>query len=344
MRDFRVDRRGVLIGAAAAGVALVPSFSLAQSDVSEAARKEGRLVIYTDLAIEVAQALVNGFKAKHPGIDVNFFRGDTGQITQRFETESAAGRHEADVITNTDRQAKQLAAKGYTQPYTSAHIEQYPKEMRAPADAWSPYSSVQFGLAWNSDRVRDGDAPKSWEDLLDPRWRGQLALQDPLQGGGAAIWVATLYGLWGEEKWSDFMKRLGAQRIRFGRYLEVRDMVAAGEASVQLVAYPSFTQPLIERGAPLKWALVDPVIYTALAVNLAKNAKNPNAGKLFINFLTSQEGQKLLVERAQIPAMPSEMPAVYAPVAKAKLVPQAIELEAQRFDFFQAKIKEYFVR
>ena len=345
MAAYRIDRRIMIQGlAAAGGAALLPAQGFAQAALVEAARKEAKLVIYTDLAVEIAQALTAGFKAKHPGIDVNFFRGDTGQVTQRFETESAAGRHEADVVTNTDRQAKQLAAKGFTQPYTSSHIEKYPKELRGPGDAWSPYSSVQFGIAWNSDKVKDADAPASWDDLLLPKWAGQLGMQDPLQGGGAAIWVATLYGLWGEDRWSDYMRRLGAQKIRFGRYLEVRDMAASGEVAVHVVAYPSFTQPLIDRGAPLKWKLMDPVIYTALTVNLSKNARSPNAGRLFIEYLTSEEGQQLLADRAQIPAMPAKLPPVFAPIAKVTLVPQAIELEAQKFDFFQAKIREFLVR
>jgi iron(III) transport system substrate-binding protein len=339
------DRRDLLKGVAGAGgAALLPGAARAQGAMVDAARREGRLTIYTDLAVEVIQAIIASFRQQYAGIEVDFVRGDTGPMTQRFETESAAGRHQADVITNTDRQARQLAARGFTQPHTSAHIEKYPRELRAPNDAWSPYSSVQFGIAWNTDRVRDADAPTSWQDLLAPRWRNQLGMQDPLQGGGAGIWVVTMYEVMGEERWTDYMRRLGQQRLRYGRYLEVRDMAAAGEIAVQVVAYPSFTQPLMDRGAPLKWRLFDPVIYTALTINLSRNARSPNAGRLFIDFITSEAGQRLLADRAQIPAMPAMLPPAFAPIAQVTLVPQAIDLEQQRFDFFQQKMREFFVR
>lgn len=308
------------------------------------ARAEARVVLYTDLPVEVTQALVNGFKKRYSGVDVSFFRGDTGQVVQRFETESAAGRHEADVVTMTDRQSKQVLAKGFTQPYRSVHAGRYPAELLAPNDAWSTYSTVQLGIAWNTEKVKDAEVPKSYDEILDPKWRGRIGIQDPLQGGGAGIWVATMYGLWGETKWADYMRRLGAQRPRYARYLEVREMVASGEIAIQLVAYPAFTQPIIDKGAPVKWRLIDPALFTALTLNLSKNSPRPNAGRLYINFMLSDEGQQILADQRQIPALAAKMPKVYESVATTKLVPQAHELEASRFDFFQTRMKEYFVR
>lgn len=308
------------------------------------AKAEGKVVLYTDLPVESTQALVNGFKKRYPGLDVTFFRGDTGQVLQRFETESAAGRHEADVVTTTDRQSKQLVAKGFTQPYRSVHAAKYPAELLAKGDAWSTYSTVQLGIAWNTDKVKDAEVPKSFDELLDPKWRGRLGMQDPLQGGGAGIWVATMYGLWGEAKWTDYMRRLGAQKLRYARYLEVREMVASGEVALQLVAYPAFTQPIIDKGAPVKWRLIDPALFTALTLNLSKNAPRPNAARLYIDYLLSDEGQETLAANRQIPALPARMPKVYESVATTKLVPQAHELETEKFDFFQQKMKEFFVR
>ena len=111
-----------------------------------------------------------------------------------------------------------------------------------------------------------------------------------------------------------------------------------------LVAYPAFTQPVIDKGAPVKWRLIDPALFTALTLNLSKNAPRPNAGKLYIDFLLSDEGQELLAANRQIPALPSKIPPVYASIGSTKLVPQAHELETERFDFFQQKMKEFFVR
>jgi len=333
---------------AAVGAALLMTsatvFAQSEQELYDKAKTERKVSLYTDIQVEVVQAVIEGFKKKYPGVDVDFYRGDSGQVTQRFETESAAGRHDADVVTVTDRQSKTFYAKGFTVPYKSRNAERLPAELRGKDDAWTTYGTVQLGIAWNSDLVKDADAPKTWDDFLQPKWAGKLGIQDPLQGGGAGIWVATMYGLWGEQKWSDYMKRLGAQKPRYARYLEVRDMLAGGEIQAQLVAYPAFTQPVIDKGAPIKWALIDPALFTGLTLNLSKNAPRPNAGKLFIDYVISEEGQKILADKAQVPALASALPAVYQPITKVKLVPQAHELEAQRADFFKQKMQEYFVR
>ena len=101
---------------------------------------------------------------------------------------------------------------------------------------------------------------------------------------------------------------------------------------------------LIDKGAPIKWALIDPALFTGQSIQLSKNAKNPNAAKLFIDYIISDEGQKILADKAQVPALPAALPAVYQPITKVKLVPQAHELEAEKADFFKAKMQEYFVR
>lgn len=334
-----------LAGLAAFGLAVSPpAAAQSEQELYEKAKAEGELSLYTDIQVAVAQAMIEGFKKKYSGIDVDFFRGDSGQVTQRFETETAANRHLADLVTLTDRQSKLLFAKGLTAPYRSRHLDKYPAELHAPNNAWSTYGTVQLGIAWNTDLVKDADAPKSFQELLEPKWKGKIGMQDPLQGGGAGIWVATMYGLWGEQQWTDFMSKLGAQELRYARYLEVRDMLAGGEVHVQLVAYPAFTQPIIDKGAPIKWALIDPALFTGLTLNLSKNAPHPNAAKLFIDYVLSEEGQKTLAANSQVPALPSALPDIYQPISKVKLVPQAHELESEKGDYFREKMQEYLKR
>ena len=310
----------------------------------DAAKEEGELVFYTDNRIQLVEALVGAFNEKYPGIDVDFFRGDTAQVMQRFETESGARRHVADFVTSTDRQSKQLLKKGFSVPYKSSHIDMYPAELHAPNNGWSYYALVTLGIAWNTDMVKGDDAPKSWNDVLDPKWKGKIGMQDPLQGGGAGIWVVTMNKLWGDSQWNDFMKSAGAQQIRYGRYLEVREMLASGEVAIQMVAYPSFTQPIIDKGAPIEWALIDPALFTGLTFNLSANAPHPNAAKLYIDFVLSLDGQKIIAENNQIPALPDLLPPVYSRMKEVKLFPQAHELEVERFDYFQEKMREHFVR
>lgn len=329
---------------AGAMVASMPAAGQTVDELYEKAKEEGELVVYMTDNLASIQKMVAAFKDRYPGINVDFFKGDTSQVTQRFETESAAGRHQADLVTTTDRQSKQLTKKGYTVPYKPTTIDLYPKSLHAPGNAWNAYSLITLGIAWNTDLVKGDDIPKNWQDLRDPKWKGKLGMQDPLLGGGAGIWTVTMYDLWGEQKWETWMEEVGAQEVRYGRFAEIREMLVSGEVAVQLVAYPSFMQPLIEKGAPIEWGLIDSALFTALTFNLSKNAKNPNAAKLFIEYIMSREGQQVIADRGQIPALPDMLPATFERMKDVELYPQAHELETERFDFFQEKMREYLVR
>jgi iron(III) transport system substrate-binding protein len=326
----------------AAVVGLLPE-DVGANNHYEAAKKEGALTIYIDQNIETVQALIAVFKGKYPGINVDFYRGDTSQVIQRFETESAAGRHTVDVFTGTERRGKVLMPKKLLAVYKSPELSAYPREVQPDHGFWSVYSITTTAFAWNTQVVKKGEEPKDWKDLLDPKWKDKLGMQDPLQGGGAASWVATMYAAWGEQPWTDYMSRLGAQRPRYARYLQVQDMLAAGEIAVMVAAYPDYLeQTLKAKGAPVEWGTPNPVVRTGLSIQLSANAPHPNAGKLFVDFMLSDEAQALLAKSGKLPALQSQWPSTFARFRSTSFVPPADDLEMEKFDFLQGKIKEFF--
>jgi iron(III) transport system substrate-binding protein len=332
-----------LLTASVMGAAASPAYAQSQ-EMIDAAKAEGRLTIYTGTLVEVVEALISGFRAEYPEISVDYWRGDTSQVTQRFETEEAAGRSTADLTLLTDRQSKILYANGLLEPYRSENIGLYPVELHGRDYAWSNYALTLASFAWNTDLVSQDDAPVTWDDLLDPKWSGKLGIQDPLQGGGAGIWFVTMYEVWGEEKWADYMQTLGAQNMRYGRYLQVQEMLSSGEIEVQVASYPNYIEPLKAQGGPAEWGVPEPVIYTGLSVNLSKNAPSPNAAKLFIDYMLSEDVQERFNELGLLPAMREKWPEAYNKLQDVTLYPQAHELEMERLDFFQEKMREYFVR
>lgn len=335
----------IFVGVVLATATSAPAAAGTVEDLYEEAKQEGELILYMNDNLNSIQKMVAAFKKKYPGIEVDFFKGDTSQVMQRFETESAAGRHLVDLVTTTDRQAKQLYFnKGYTASYKPQSIDMYPESLHAPENAWVAYSLILNAIAWNTDLVKGDDIPKNWQDLRDPKWKGKLGMQDPLLGGGAGIWTVTMYELWGGDQWEDWMQEVGAQAVRYGRFAEVREMLASGEVAIQLVAYPSFMQPVIDKGAPIEWGVIDSTLFTALSFNLSKFAKHPNAAKLFIEFFTSNEGQQVIADLKQIPALPDMLPPIFERIKGTTLHPQAHELETERFEFFQEKMREYLVR
>lgn len=338
-------RRRLALGAGTASLAAMLPISARTQALHDAAKREGRLTLYTDMPGETVERMITGFKAKFAGVDVEFFRGDTTQVFQRFQTETAAGRHAVDTITSTVRRTRHMVQRNMLAPYKSEALARYPKDLVPDHNLWSVYAMTLTGFAWNTRQVPAGQEPKGWDDLLDPRWRGKLGMQDPLQGGGVASWIATMYGAWGEAKWTDYMTRLAAQNPVYGRYLQVQDQLGGGEIAVQCAAYPDYVQSTLKaKGAPVEWGMPNPIVRTSLSTSVSANAPRPNAAKLFVDFLLSAEAQQILAERGALPALRAQWPAHFARLESASFVDSADELEEQRQEFFQAKIKEFFGR
>ena len=210
--------------------------------------------------------------------------------------------------------------------------------------AWSNYALTMASFAWNTDLVSADDIPKTWEDLLDPKWNNRTGMQDVMGGGGAPIWFVTMYEVLGEEVWTDFMQRLGSHRLRFGGYMQVQEMLASGEVAIHVAAYPNFIQPLKDRGAPVEWGTPSPIIWTGTSVNINKNAPHPNAARLLVDYMLSEETQALLGSLSMLPALRSEWSGDFKRLEGIPLYPQAHELETDRFDFFQGKKRDFFIR
>jgi iron(III) transport system substrate-binding protein len=329
-----------IFGAGLIAAALAFGLPSQAQDVA-AAKREGKVVLYSDQTNETIQALQSAFTAKY-GIEVDFYRADSTAVAQRFETESAANRNSADVVTNIDRLTAAMARKGLFQSYVSPEAAAYPKDLQQADGNWANFALSTISFAWNSQKVSAAEAPKDWKDLLDPKWRGKIAIQDPLTGSGSKMWIITMYRELGEQAWFDYMRALVAQKPVYAAYLPVREMMASGEVSIQVAAYPDFTEPLKVKGAPVEWGTPGFIAYVTTTVSVAKNAPQPNAAKLFVDFLLSSDGQKVLGDNNLIPARPENRPGGYQRLNTTKMVRTATELLAEKEPWFNARIQELF--
>jgi len=330
---------GALALAAVLTVGAGPSLADTLYDM---ARQEGALTVYLQEPSSVAEDLVAGFKQKYEGISVDYFRSATTQIAQRVETEAAAGQTVADVFTVTERRAM-LMDQALFAAYRSPHLAAYPAELNPDDHLWSTYSMSLTSFAWNTALLSEAERPKTWQDLVDPKWQGKIGMQDPLAGGGVASWIATMYAVLGEEAWEDYMSRLGKLKPLYGKYMQVQDMLGAGEVQVMPAAYPDYIQSLKDKGAPVEWGAPSPMIRYAFSIALTAKAPHPNAGKLFVDFILSPDGQAILARNGRLPALKSEWPPEVADrLAGVELVPSADAIEKEKFDFFQEKMKAYF--
>ncbi|MBI3912819.1 MAG: extracellular solute-binding protein [Chloroflexi bacterium] len=278
----------------------VPPTAAPTVSLLDAAKKEGKLMIYTSLNAEEFDKVLAPFAKKYPEIKVEFFRGSSEDVTQKALTEFRANTHIADIVETTDVNIVQLLSVGVTGKYLSPETKAYPA---SAYDAEGAYAAERLNLvvmAYNTNLVKPGDAPKKIEDLLEPKWAGKIALE-------ADDWPMMAYTqkVMGEAKSKDFWTKLAAQKPRVVKgHTELANFLVAGEFHVTPNVYAHRVLSLQDKKAPIEMVKTDTAYAFPHVIAITKNAKNPNAAKVFIDWYLSVEGQESLVAAGRIPLRP----------------------------------------
>jgi len=263
--------------------------------LDEAARGEGEVVLYCSLNNEQIVTLVDTFKKKYPYITPSFYRGTSERVLQRASTEAKAGRFAVDVMTSAGFQVQLLKESGLTQRFIPPEAAAYDEGFKDPDGHWVNVHSLLNSMAYNTQFVKPNEAPKKYEDLLAPRWKGRIGvnLQDP-------EWYVNLQRRWGKDKARNFLKALAAQQpaVRDGHNITAQ-LLAAGEFHVVSNTYAHIVARIKGQGGPVQYVFDEPVITYVHPIVLAKNAPHPNAGKLLISFILSAEGQRMLRDQGR---------------------------------------------
>jgi iron(III) transport system substrate-binding protein len=275
-------------------VSLVNSHAIrANAATVEPLKKESTVVFYSSMTAEHHEALVKAFNRKHSDLKVEGYRSNSIRVLNRVLTEGRAGNHLVDVINVNELNAWVLRDKGLLQAHKSTETEAYPKEFRDPAGLLLCCADVLTSdMAYNTKLVRKNEAPKSYHDLLLPVWKGKIGMENDM-----AELFAALIAIWGKDKTVNYFKALMAQgpSMRRGRTL-LAQLLAMGEFSVALGFYGYRVLELKDEGAPLEIIQADPVVAWPRRLLFAKNAPHPNAGRVFIDYVLSEEGQRLLAQ------------------------------------------------
>jgi iron(III) transport system substrate-binding protein len=302
----RISRRDVLSGSAAmAGTAAFATRVLAQApeaitpQLVEAAKKEGKVAFYTAMDIPVAERLSKTFEARYAGVAVRVERSGSERLYQRITQERGSSIHVVDVVNSADA-AHFIVWKrnGWLAPYLPEEAARYiPAEYR---DVDGQYVTTRVwlsSLGYNTAQVKAEDAPKSFADLLDPKWAGKMIKAHPAYSG--TIMTAT-FQIARDLGW-DYFEKLAKQRImQVQSSTDPPKKLALGERSVMADGNDYNLIQLKEQGAPVE--VVYPTEGTPLIVGpsaIFRSAPNPNAARLFHNWLHSLEAQQLLVDFAR---------------------------------------------
>jgi ABC-type Fe3+ transport system substrate-binding protein len=303
------DRRRLALVLTSALVLAVVAPSLAHAaDLAlyEAAKKEGEVVWYTTLIVNQAvRPLIEAFNRKYPGIEVKYTRADSGPTAIKIMNEARAGRPQSDLFDGIDTTPPLLTA-GLVEPFIPSAADKYPAELKDPSGRWNALVVYFLTPAVNTTLVPAAERPKSPQDLLHPRWKGKIAWST-VPASGSGVYVGSVLQTMGEDKGMAFLRALARQDIINVEATNraILDQVIYGQYPMALSIFNHHAVLSAQKGAPVEWLKVEPISAPMHSVGLTKNGPHPNAAKLLLDFLTSEDGQKTLAEVEYIPAMPS---------------------------------------
>ena len=305
MTEFKISRRDLMIGtsALAAGSMLstqvlsaAPAASPVTPALIEAAKKEGKVVWYTSVDLPLAEKIAKSFEAKYPGVAVRVERSGAERVFQRIGQEYGSNIHAVDVANSSD--AAHFIVwknKGMLEPYVPEDVAKfYPVEHK---DADGNFASFRVWLciiAYNTNLVKKEEAPKSYADLLDAKWKGKLVKAHP--GYSGTIMTAT-YQMQRDLGWGYFEKLAKQNIMQVQSSADPPKRLALGERAVMADGNEYNIFQIMEKKGP-----VAPVYATEGSplivgpTGMFKGSPNPNAAKLFCSYSFSPECQQLIID------------------------------------------------
>ena len=276
-----------------------PCWSQTGSDpkLVEGAKKEGEVTYYTTMTVDQSKDVVDRFEKKYPFLKVSLFRTGGGPLLNKILTEARGGRFAWDVVVGRGEMVIPLTERKLLAVYHSPETKMIDPQLVDKDGLWTAYYVNMYVLGWNTQQVKKEDVPKTYEALLDPKWKGGKISVDTEAYG----MLEGLKGAWGTEKTINFFKRLAAQDpvVKRGNTERVQ-LAVAGEYAL-ILAYNQTIQRMTSRGAPIDWLPLEPVVTQVNPVMLGSKAPHPNAARLFYDFILSKEGQELLRGMQRIP-------------------------------------------
>jgi len=337
------------LGVAALLLLSAPAFAEAPAptpvtpELVAAAAKEGKVVFYTSIELRLAERIGQAFEAKYPGIAVQVERSGAERIFQRVAQEEGSKVHAADVLESSDiGHALAWKRQGLLALFVPADVAKWPASARDADGFFAADRATLSVLGYNTRLIKPEDAPKSFADLLDAKWKGKIVKAHP--GYSGTIMTATFEQVkalgWG------YFEKLGQQRVmQVQSATEPPKKLALGERPVMADGSEYVMFELIAAGNPV--AVVYPSEGTPLIIGTAaimKDAPHPNAARLFISFMFSREAQQMMSDLGATRSFHPEVKelAGRVPLAQIKLITADPLEQEQAIEEIKRKYAEYF--
>ena len=267
----------------------------------EEAKKEGTVVLYSSMNLDDARVVLPEFEKAFPGVKVDHVRATGEQLQQRLVTEIKGGKVLADVYDTNAAQVYPIVQEGLMEAYPIPTAQDIPTLFRDDKGQWTTERVTTVIVAYNTNLVKPEEAPKTFDDLADPKWKGKLLMEAADQ----EMFITLLKQKYAsEDQGLEVFRRIAANNPEgHAGHTQVADFLAAGQGAVCMGCYGHHIIALKQKGAPVEFARAEGVLYS-LIFGLVKGAPHPNAGKLYLNWVMSPEGQKVLGDAGRAPARP----------------------------------------
>ncbi len=313
--------------------------SAEREKILDGAKREGRLVLYTGMDTDEATLYSKEFIKQYPFIKPEIFRSSGEKVQTRFLVEHRANVHTADIFQTSIIQVYQLKNAGLLSKYISEESRAYPEGFKDAQGYWNAFYLIPYVIGYNTRLVQPKDAPTSYEDLLHPKWKGEIGLETE-----EYQWFYHLLRIMGKEKGLDYMKKLAGQNLQMRKgHTLLAELIAAGEIKLAVVVYPNRIERMKNGGAPVDWVrFKGPTITVINAISIPDKAPHPNAAKLFVDFVLSKDGQNLLRGLRRIPARPEVLPDPPSLTRGLNLYPARPEGMIENYNDTVARFEEIF--
>jgi len=251
----------------------------------EAAKGEKQVLWYTSLNIEDAEKITAPFAKKYPGIEVTINRQSANSVLQKVLTERRAGKDIADVVMVGAEYLDLLQNRNFFQKYSS------PESKLEKGEFWTATYMSVHSIAFNRNLLSADAAPRRYQDLLQERWKGKLAVNL-----GNPTWIYSMLDFFGKENGMNFLKKVAASNPRAYRGTTLlMQSVVASDAEVGIALNHDGVMAFVNKNAPVALSAVqDPLYADVHGIAILGNAPRPNAARLFVDFIVSKEAQAIL--------------------------------------------------
>jgi len=261
------------------------------------ARKEREVVMYTSLNLKDSVPLTETFE-KRTGIKVQLWRTSSEKVVQRAVTEARAGRFACDILETNGPEMEAMYRERLLDEFYSPNFKDlppaaFPKHRHYVADRFN-----FFTIGYNTNLVKPDEVPRSYEELVLPKWAGRVGME-----ASDVDWFGAMVKTMGEEKGMAFFRKLADSRpqLRTGHTL-MAELVASGEIPLAIAIYNHNIERLAVKGAPARWKAINPTFGRPNAIGVARRAPRPHAAMVFVDFMLSKEGQTIIRDRNRVPS------------------------------------------